>query len=92
MMPSASSHLEDQARSADVSLNTSSLIPSHVTAVGSGVAETSLSIPHTNSSMNISPNVISAQDPMGSSVPTPVLAPIVTAGNRIHKFRPICLL
>jgi hypothetical protein len=95
MLRGAFSHLEDLHRSVDVSLNTSSSIPPAVAAAGSDRVEVSLNQQQSISSLNASPIAPVVPDPVGSSVPPPVLGLNVTgskaADSRFIKFKGSCM-
>jgi hypothetical protein len=104
MMPGDSSHGEDPLRSIDVSMNNSSSIPPSIAAAGSdrGVAslaqnQSALSLnqqqPAPSSTVPPVPAVL--PEPVGSSVPLPVLGLNTTtaraADNRFAKFKGSCM-
>jgi hypothetical protein len=104
MLPGASSHLEDLHRSADVSLNNSSSVPPSVAAAGSDRVDVSLnqnqSAPSLNQhqsvpSLNASPIPPVLPEPVGSTVPPPVIGLNVStakaADNRFIKFKGSCM-
>jgi hypothetical protein len=104
MLPGDSSHGEDLHRSVDVSLNNSSSIPPSIAAAGSDRVDASLdqnqSVPSLNQqqsvpSLNVPPVPPVLPEPVGYSVPPPVLGLNVStaraADNRFVKFKGSCM-